>query len=255
MDFLSGEDMRANGGHDRVQQPGGLSDPVAQCRAIEFQTLPGVDVALPIERQVIAVFRDQQMRQHGGRGPAARRRHGRSGRLGNCIARTAGKFRPNVPDHLEVPGHIIEHLGHVLPELLHAAATGGTDARIVTGGLMHDLLPGQVIGERFAFRFCPHRARDCGFAGFGAGDILGLAGLQLLQLQFQLLDLARDPLRGAAKLHPTQLGDLKAELLDLQRPHLHGHLRGPQFALASQGEGAQGVGIGRQFGRGERHAG
>jgi hypothetical protein len=52
---------------------------------------------------------------------------------------------------------------------------------------MHDLLPGQVIGERFAFRLPPRRDRDRGFAGFGAGDILGLAGLQLLQLQLQLL--------------------------------------------------------------------
>jgi hypothetical protein len=125
MDLLGGEDMRTNGGHDRVQQPGGLSNPIAQCRAIEFQTLPGIDVALPIERQVIAVFRDQQMGQHGGRGAATRRRHGRSRRLGDGIARTAGKFRPHVPDHLEVPGHVVQHLGHVLPELPHAAAQAG----------------------------------------------------------------------------------------------------------------------------------
>ena len=88
----------------------------------------------------------------------------------------------------------------------------------------------------------------------GAGGVRGLAGLQFLEPQFELLDLAADPLRGAAELHPAQLGDLELELLDLQRLDLHRRLRRLQLALAGQREGAQRVRIGGQFGGGERHA-
>jgi hypothetical protein len=49
MDLLGGKDMRADGGDDRVEQPSGLTDPVAQGGTIELQTLPGVNLALPIE--------------------------------------------------------------------------------------------------------------------------------------------------------------------------------------------------------------
>ncbi len=56
-----------------------------------------------------------------------------------------------------------------------------------------------------------------------------------------------------AELHPAQPGDLEAELLDLQRLELNCRLGGLQLALAGQRKGAQGIRIGRQFGRGERH--
>ena len=82
---------------------------------------------------------------------------------------------------------------------------------------MQHLLTRQVIGKWLALRLCPRPGGCLWIVRLGAGDILGLAGLQLLQLQFQLLDLAGDPLRGRAKLHPAQLGDLEAKLLDLQR--------------------------------------
>src|SRR6516164_1520541 len=70
------------------------------------------------------------------------------------------------------------------------------------------------------------------FAG-GLADRFSLAGLQLLEPQFELLDLPGHPLRGAAKLHPPQLGDLELQLLDLQGAQLDGELGRLSSAVAS----------------------
>ena len=50
-----------------------------------------------------------------------------------------------------------------------------------------------------------------------------LRGLQLLEPQFQLLDLARELLRGAAELQPAKLRDQKLQLIDFDR--VRGQLR------------------------------
>jgi hypothetical protein len=195
VDLLGREHVGADGRHDRIEQPGRLSHPIAQRRAVKLQTFAGIDLALAIQRQVVGVFRHQQVRQHGRCSAAARRRHRRGGRLGNGIARPAGKFRPDVADDLKMPRHVIQHLGHVLAELSHAAAAGGAGAGFVTGGLVHHLLAGQMIGQRLAFRLGADGNERRRIVGFGAHGIFGLAGLQLLELQFQLLDLTGDPLR------------------------------------------------------------
>ena len=123
---------------------------------------------------------------------------------------------------------------------------------------MHDLLARQMIGQRLALRLGALADRSHGFGGiglsFGFRGGFGLAGFQFLKPQFELLDLAGDAFRRAAKLHAAQLGDLQLELLDLQRLVLHRELRHLQLALAGQCEGAQRDHIGGQFGRGERHA-
>jgi hypothetical protein len=41
MDLLSGKDMLADRGHDRIEQPGCLSHPIAQRRTTEFESLTG----------------------------------------------------------------------------------------------------------------------------------------------------------------------------------------------------------------------
>ncbi|MEA2767301.1 MAG: hypothetical protein QOD93_263 [Acetobacteraceae bacterium] len=120
-------------------------------------------------------------------------------------------------------GHVIQHLGHVLAELGHALAAVGTMAGAIIGRLMHDLLARQMIGQRLALRLGALADRTDRFGGlsFGFRNGLGLAGFQFLEPQFELLDLPRDPLRRAAKLHAAQLGDLQLELFDLQRLILH----------------------------------
>jgi hypothetical protein len=158
-----------------------------------------------------------------------------------------------VADHLEAAGHIIQHLGHVLAELGHPLAAVGALIGAVIGRVMHDLPARQMIRQRLALRLGALTDGWCGFGGFGFRGGFGLAGFQFLKAQLELLDLPRDPLGRAAKLHAAQLGDLQLELFDLQRLVLHRELRHFQFALAGQCEGVQRDHIGGQFGRGERH--
>ena len=156
----------------------------------------------------------------------------------------AGIFRPHVTNDLEVPRHVIQHLGDVLAQLGHAATAVGAGAGAIVGRLMHDLLARQMIGQRLALRLvgaCAGRCRR--IRRFGAGGIFGRTGLQFLELELELLDLAADPLRRAAELHAPQLGDLEPQLLDLQRLQLNRGLRRLQLALAGQRERAQCGGI------------
>jgi hypothetical protein len=244
--------MTSDRRHDRIQQPGRLSNPIAQCRAIEFEPLSCIDLALSIERQMVAIFRHQQMRQCGRCGAPAWRRHRRSRSLCDGVARTAGEFRPHVTNDLEVPRHIIQHLGDILTQFGHPAATVRARAGTIAGRLMHNILARQMIRQRLALRLVGvwgRRRRR--FRRFGTGDIFRRTGLQVLELELELGDLARDPLRRATELHAAQLSDLEPQLLDFQRLQLDCGLRRLQLALAGPRERAQCGGIIRQFGRGE----
>src|SRR5580693_9043960 len=200
------------------------------------------------------------MRQHAGGGPPARRWQSRPRRLGDRVAIPAGIFRPDMPDHPEPPRDIVEHLGDIFAEPGHGAAAGRASAGAVMLRFVHDLLPGQVVRQLLALGLASLADRQrLVFAG-GLADRLGLAGFQLLEPQFELLDLPGHALRGAAKLHPPQLGDLELQLLDLQGAQLDGEpcrlqFRGcfRQFALAGQGKSPQRIRVGGQIGRDQRH--
>ena len=113
-------------------------------------------------------------------------------------------------------------------------------------------------GLRFGRSRFPDRKRLV--FGRGLADLFGFAGFQLLEPQFELLDVPGQSLRRAAELHPPQLGDLEFELLDFQGTQLDGELcclqlggRRCQFVLTCEGERAQCIRIGGQIGRGQRH--
>ncbi len=59
--LLRGEDVLGEPRLQRLQPPAGAANPVREGRAIELDALPGEDLALPVERKVIAVFGDQHM--------------------------------------------------------------------------------------------------------------------------------------------------------------------------------------------------
>ena len=157
----------------RIKQPGYLSDPVGQCRAVEVDPVTGKNLALPVERQVVEVFRHQQVGEQGRCGATARGRHRWRRGLGNDVARLAGEFRPNVADDLEVPGHVIEHFGNVFAKPGHHPAAIGAGAARAVGRLVHDLRAWQMIGQRLALRLLA-RADRRGVVGSGLASGLGL---------------------------------------------------------------------------------
>lgn len=165
-----------------------------------------------------------------------------------------------MPDHLKPAGDIVEDLGDVFAEPGHAAAALGAAASAIMLRFVHHLLTRQMVRKRFALWPVCLTDRQRPVFGDRLGDLFGFARFQLLKPQFELLNLLGQPLRGAAKLHPPQFGDLEFELFDFQGAQLDGQLcclqlrgRRRQFALAGERKGPQGVGVGRQIGRGQRH--
>ncbi len=108
------------------QMPGGAADPVGERRAIERDPLPGVDLRLTIERQVIGVFGDEHMgdRRLGRQAALDQPRRGR--RLhDDVLAGAAGVFGTAHHQHAELRRHDVEPLGDVLADpVQHALAAG-----------------------------------------------------------------------------------------------------------------------------------
>ena len=106
----------------RRHQPGDAADPIGERRALQVDALPGVDLRLPVQRQVIEVLRDRDVGEQARAGDSfvdrARRRRG----LHDGRALAASELRPDVADDLEVLGNELELLGDILADLLERAA-------------------------------------------------------------------------------------------------------------------------------------
>ena len=88
------------------------------------------------------------------------------------------------------------------------AAASRTGAGPVVHRFVHDRTTRQAVQQGLSLWpvSFPDRKRPvfcCSLA-----DLFGYAGFQLLEPQFELLDLPGQSLRRAAELHPPQLGDL-----------------------------------------------
>jgi hypothetical protein len=70
-------------GLQRLQPPTSAAHPVRQSRAIEIDSVPGEDLALPVKREVIAALGDQDMGEKTGAGEALGDQALRGGRLMN----------------------------------------------------------------------------------------------------------------------------------------------------------------------------
>ena len=124
-----------------------LSDPIGERGAVEFDTLAGKDDGLAVQRRVITVFRDHDMRDQARPGPPALDRQRRHQRLHDRLARPAAQLRPQVLDHFEAGRDVFQHLALVLsdPAERCAAATRAGAGRLVDDGLTR-----QMGGQRRA---------------------------------------------------------------------------------------------------------
>ena len=110
----------------RPQMPGGPSDPVGQGRAIQADALPGIDLSLPVERQMISIFRHQHLRDQRVGGQPALDHARRSGRLHHSLAGAAGVFGSTHDQHAQLRRHDIEPLGDILADAVQGVAAAGT---------------------------------------------------------------------------------------------------------------------------------
>jgi len=107
--------------------PSGPANPVSECRAVEIDPLALVDLRLPVERQVISIFGDQNLCD---------------GRLGwnaafdqprwcwsledDFLTGAAGIFGAARHQNAELSRHDVELLADVFADPMQAFATAGT---------------------------------------------------------------------------------------------------------------------------------
>ncbi|CAA7627334.1 conserved hypothetical protein [Magnetospirillum sp. SS-4] len=190
---------------------------------------------------MVAEFTDQHMGEQAGARLAPLDRQARHRGLHHGFAGPARQGRADMADDLEASGHVVQDLGDVLADLAQHAAAGRTGA----GPGMNHLAARQMRRQRAATTMTALARlgrRNLG-ACLARGPIRSGADLQILQHQFELLDLAVQLLRGAAKLLPPQPRDLHLERLDLQALGDQTGLRRRQFSGQPGDDLAQGVNV------------
>ena len=126
----------------RPQPPAGLAHPVAEGGAVELDALAGQDLALPVERDAVAVLRDQHLGQQRLGGQAAGDDARRRGLLVDAlVAAVAGIAGPDGHQHPELGRHDIEPLAAVLADPPHLLAATWA---VAIGEVQHLLDPLQM---------------------------------------------------------------------------------------------------------------
>jgi hypothetical protein len=141
---------------------------------------------------------------------------------------------PHRLDHLPLARDAFQRLGD---RLAQPAQLVRTAAGAAAGGRHDDALARQVVGERLACRLPAGERRDRGgLRGglFGGQLVLACRRLQLLQLQFHLVE----PPRLAFGAHAVEVA---AQLLDLQLQIRDERLIAGGFRLGLGGIGLRGV--------------
>ena len=132
----------------RAQVPGGMADPVGQRRAIEIDALAGVDLGLPVERQMIGIFGDQNLGDGGLGRQAALDQPRRRRRLHDTVlASPAGVFGPPGDEHPELRRHDVQPLALVLADPVQLALAAGAGLVV---DVDDDLDPRQMRRQRSA---------------------------------------------------------------------------------------------------------
>ena len=175
-----GEDRRSaqDVAPDRVgqwlQQRRRLADPVRQRRSVEVDALTLEDPALPVERQMIAIFGDQDMGEQAGPGASPLDRARRQGRLADGLAAGAGQARAHDPVHHEPPRHVVELFGDVLAQRLQPAAALSAGIAGRDQGLLARKVRRQRLALRHPLRRGSRVGRRHGPAGLSRRDRLVL---------------------------------------------------------------------------------
>lgn len=149
-------------GEQRARRP----HPVGERGALDVNALAGVDLGLAVERQVIAVLRDEHLGEQPRAGKPAGDGPLRGRRLHHRRAGAAALLRAHVADHPEGGRHVLEHLRDVLAEGdQHSAA-----ARAGAGASWRWVSRGRCAGSARGVRGAVSRLDLVGFAAAAASS-------------------------------------------------------------------------------------
>ncbi len=212
MDRRAVEDVPADRLGQRLQKGRTLAHPLGERRAVQVDAVALEDLALTVERKVVAVLADEHMGEQAGPRPAALDGTARQRRLREGLAPPASEARAHDAGHDEAAGHVLQLLGDVLADPTQSAAACGA---IVPGGAQLDLCPRHVVGNWPSPGLVLRRLLEVGQPQLR--DHRG--GRQFARLQRQLQLLGR--LSGGAEPMRAVSGQLMAELLDEDGLRLH----------------------------------
>jgi len=134
----------------RAQVPGGLSHPVRQCRTIEIDALAGINLGLPVQRQMIGIFGHQNLGDGGLGRQSAFDQPGRSRRLHDTVfARSAGVFGPPGDENAELRRYHVQPLAPVFADPVQIALATGAGLVV---DIDDNLDPRQMRRQRAAVR-------------------------------------------------------------------------------------------------------
>lgn len=124
----------------RRQPSGSPSDPVGERRAVELDVLTSEDLRLPIERQVIGILGDNDVRDERGGGHAAGDDTRHRGRLDdNALAGPAAIARTTGDQHPQGRRHDVEALGSILADGMKRAAAAAAGLIVYIDDLLDAL--------------------------------------------------------------------------------------------------------------------
>ena len=114
---LGAEHMSPDGVMQGAKRDASSSYPVGQGRDVDLDALGGHGPALPGERQVHGELVADDHRQQARAGAPARDGMVRRRRLGDGLAGPAAELLPHRLHHLPLPGHHLQRLRDVFPQL------------------------------------------------------------------------------------------------------------------------------------------
>jgi hypothetical protein len=130
----------------RTQVPGSMADPVRQRGAIQIDALAGVNLGLPVQRQMIGILGHQHLGDRGLGRQSAFDQPGRDRHLRDAIfAAPAGVFGPPCDEHPELRRHQVQPLALVLADPVQFSLATGTG---LVGDIDDDLGPRQMRRQR-----------------------------------------------------------------------------------------------------------
>jgi hypothetical protein len=130
----------------RRQPPAGAADPIAERGTIQCHPRAGEDLGLAVERQVVAVFVDDDMREQGlGRHASVDWTLGCGGLNHRFLAAPAAIARPADDADAQLSRDIIQHLGTIFADDVERPATTRTGLVL---NIDNGLEPGQMLRQR-----------------------------------------------------------------------------------------------------------